>query len=110
MAEEAMAAPIRPTDAEALRLADRLMRGARHAALGVIDRASGYPSVSRALVATDINGVPVILISALSGHTKALTADPRASLLFGEPQGLGIGRTDGSCHRFFCHAWPFAIC
>lgn len=85
MAEEAMAAPIRPTDAEALRLADRLMRGARHAALGVIDRASGYPSVSRALVATDMNGVPIILISALSGHTKALTADPRASLLFGEP-------------------------
>jgi putative heme iron utilization protein len=82
---ETPATPIRPTDAEALKLADRLIRGARHVALGVIDAATGFPSVSRALVATDIYGMPVILISALSGHTKALTADPRASLLFGEP-------------------------
>src|SRR6478609_7479038 len=44
-----------------------------------------FPSASRALIGTDIDGVPVILVSALSAHTKALTADPRASLLVGEP-------------------------
>lgn len=76
---------IRPTDAEALKLADRLMRGSRHAALGVIDAETGFPAVSRTLVATDFDGVPAILVSALSQHTAALAGDGRTSLLFGEP-------------------------
>lgn len=76
---------LRETDDEARRLARLLVRGARFMAFGVIDPETGFPSVSRALTATDFDGVPVILVSALSGHTKGLAADPRCSLLAGEP-------------------------
>lgn len=54
-------------------------------ALAVLDPSTGFPSASRALTAADLDGVPVILVSALSGHTKGLIADPRCSLLAGEP-------------------------
>ncbi|MBL0372049.1 HugZ family protein [Rhizobium sp. KVB221] len=77
--------PIRPTDAEALRLARTLLRGARFGALGVIEPESGYPFASRVLLATDADGVPVMLSSQLSTHTRAVLADPRCSLLVGEP-------------------------
>jgi len=76
---------LRETDDEARGLARVLLRSARHAPLAVIDPESGFPSASRALIGTDIDGVPVILVSALSAHTKALSADPRCSLLAGEP-------------------------
>ncbi|KAA0701226.1 HugZ family protein [Neorhizobium sp. P12A] len=76
---------LRETDEEARRLARILLRSTQHAPLAVIEPDSGFPSVSRTLVGTDIDGVPVILVSALSAHTKALLADPRASLLAGEP-------------------------
>lgn len=77
--------PIRETDEEARRLARRLIRGARFAAIAVLEPGTGFPFASRVLSATDTDGVPVILISGLSVHTAALAADPRASLLFGEP-------------------------
>jgi heme iron utilization protein len=48
---------------------------------------------SRVAVATDIDGAPIILVSALSGHTGGITADPRCSLLVGEP-----GRGDPLAH------------
>jgi putative heme iron utilization protein len=76
---------IRDTDDEARRLARRLVRGARFAAIGVIEPETGYPFTSRVLTGTDTDGAPVILVSGLSVHTAALAADPRASLLFGEP-------------------------
>jgi putative heme iron utilization protein len=76
---------LRETDEEARRLARILVRGARHMALAVVDPQSGYPSASRVLTGIDLDGVPVILVSALSTHTKALLADPRCSLLAGEP-------------------------
>lgn len=76
---------LRETDDEARRLARVLVRGARHMSLAVIDAETGFPSASRALTATDLDGVPVILASALSAHTRALVADPRCSLLAGEP-------------------------
>lgn len=76
---------IRDTDDEARRLARTLVRGARYMALAVIDPENGFPSASRALTGTDVDGVPVILVSGLSGHTKGLLADPRCSLLAGEP-------------------------
>ncbi len=76
---------LRDTDDEARRLARTLVRGARYMALAVIDPETGFPSASRALTGTDVDGVPVILVSSLSGHTKALVADPRCSLLAGEP-------------------------
>jgi heme iron utilization protein len=76
---------IRETDEFARTEADRLIRGSRHAALSVLEPMTGHPIVSRALVATDSVGRPIILVSALSSHTKALLADARAGLLFGEP-------------------------
>src|SRR4029453_3153281 len=36
-------------------------------------------------VATDLDGTPLILVSRLSEHTSAILADPRCSLLLGEP-------------------------
>lgn len=76
---------IRDTDDDARRQARILLRGARFAAIGVIEPETGFPFVSRVLLGTDIDGAAVILVSNLSAHTTALLADPRASLLTGEP-------------------------
>lgn len=84
--------PIRPTTDEARALARRLMTEARHGALGTLDPATGHPVVSRVAVGTD-GPDPVILISALAAHAVALAADPRCSLLLGEP-----GRGDPLAH------------
>jgi putative heme iron utilization protein len=75
----------RETDEEARALARSLLATARYAALAVIEPDTGFPAASRVLVAADLDGVPVILVSALSAHTKALAQDKRASLLVGEP-------------------------
>jgi putative heme iron utilization protein len=76
---------LRETDDEARRLARVLLRSARYGALAVLDPETGFPFASRVLIGTDIDGVPVVLVSALSAHTRALLADRRASLLTGEP-------------------------
>lgn len=85
MAEADKPKVIRDTDADAIRLAKGLVRTARFGSLAVLDPKSGAPLASRVGVATDIDGTPLILISALSAHTGALIADPRCSLLLGEP-------------------------
>ncbi|MGE7368021.1 HugZ family protein [Neorhizobium sp. NPDC001467] len=98
--------PIRETDDEARKLARRLLRGARYASLAVLDAESGFPAVSRALLGMDVDGVPVILVSALAGHTVALRNNPRCSLLAGEP-----GKGDPLAHAritVFCTAEPVA--
>ncbi|CAM5454515.1 putative heme iron utilization protein [Aquamicrobium terrae] len=84
---------IRQTDAEAIRLGKTLLRSARFGALAVLDPATGGPLASRVGVATDIDGTPLILVSALSAHTGAIVADPRCSLLLGEP-----GKGDALAH------------
>ncbi|MET2830570.1 HugZ family protein [Mesorhizobium shangrilense] len=84
---------IRETDAEAIRLAKTLLRSARFGALAVIEPGTGAPLASRVGVATDIDGVPLILVSMLSAHTGAILADPRCSLLVGEP-----GKGDALAH------------
>jgi putative heme iron utilization protein len=76
---------IRETDAEAVRLAKTLTRTARFGALAVIEPDTGTPLASRVGVATDADGTPLILVSQLSAHTRAILADPRCSLLLGEP-------------------------
>lgn len=76
---------IRETDAAAIRLARTLIRSARFGALAVIEPGTGTPLASRVAVATDMDGTPLILVSALSAHTGAILADPRCSLLVGEP-------------------------
>lgn len=95
---------IRETDDEARALARRLLRSARYVALAVLDPQNGYPSVSRVLLATDTDGSAVILVSALSAHTKALHVDQRVSLLAGEP-----GKGDPLAHprlTLYCLAEP----
>lgn len=84
---------IRETDAQSIQLAKTLLRSARYGALAVIDPATGAPLASRVGVATDIDGTPLILISMLAPHTGALLADPRCSLLVGEP-----GKGDALAH------------
>lgn len=93
---------IRETDAAAVRLARTLLRGARFGALAAIERDTGWPLASRVGVATDIDGTPLILISMLSAHTGAILAEPRCSLLVGEP-----GKGDALAHprmTILCHA------
>ena len=86
--------PLRQSVDDATRaLARRLVRATRHGALAVLDPASGWPLASRTALATDVDGVPVILVSSLSAHTAALAADGRCSLLLGEP-----GRGDPLAH------------
>lgn len=73
--------PIRPTDDDARRLAQRLLRSTRAGSLATLEAGSGFPFASLVSFATDLDGTPLILVSQLSGHTTNLAADPRASLL-----------------------------
>lgn len=73
------------TSSDAIGLARRLLREAHHCALATLDPKSGRPIATRVGLATDADGTPLILISALAAHTPALRADPRCSLLVGEP-------------------------
>ncbi|MCI5074428.1 HugZ family protein [Oricola sp.] len=75
---------IRETDAEAIRLARTLIATNRYGALAVINHETGFPGASRVALATDYDGTPLVLVSALSGHTKPMLDDPRSSLLVGE--------------------------
>lgn len=76
---------LRPVDEEARRQARTLVRSARYGALATLDPATGAPVATRVALATDIDGTPLILVSGLSAHTGGLAADPRCSLLVGEP-------------------------
>lgn len=76
--------PIRPTDDTARGLARELVRGARSGSLATLTR-EGHPFASLSSLATDSYGTPLILVSALSGHTGNLLADPRCSLLVARP-------------------------
>lgn len=93
---------LRDTDDEARRLARRLLRASRHAAIAVLEPETGFPFCSRVLTGTDADGVPVILVSALATHSAALRSDPRASLMFGQ-----AGKGDPLAHARMtvrCHA------
>lgn len=76
---------LRAVDNTARRQAKTFLRTARHGALATLDPETGIPMASRVSLATDSSGAPVFLISRLSGHFAALEAEPRASLLIGEP-------------------------
>jgi putative heme iron utilization protein len=86
-AQEKREDPIRPTDDAARALAKTLLRGARFGSLATLGR-DGHPSASLVSLATDSDGTPLILVSALSSHTGNLEADPRCSLLLA-PGGKG---------------------
>lgn len=75
---------IRATDRSAILLARGLVQKATYGAIAVIDT-DGWPLASRVGVATSDNGTPIILVSGLSAHTRALANNPKCSLLLGEP-------------------------
>lgn len=77
--------PVRDVDDDARRLARRLLADAGHGALATLEPDTGHPMASRCAIALDADGVPLLLVSALSAHTGALRADPRCSILVGEP-------------------------
>ncbi len=58
-----------------------LLAAAKTATLSVFDHETGFPSGSLVNLAVDSGASPVLLISALARHHKALLADNRASLL-----------------------------
>ena len=76
---------LRETDEKAIRLARSLARTARFGALAALEPGSGAPLASRVGMASDADGAPLILVSLLAAHTGALLADPRCSLMVGEP-------------------------
>src|SRR5437762_7746954 len=69
--------------------ARRLIRRARIASLGTLERSGGAPYVSLISVGTDYAGQPLFLISKLARHTRNLETDARASLLVAEPAITG---------------------
>ena len=75
----------RETDDDVRNQARTLLQEARFASMATIDASNGYPSASRILISTDLDGAPVTLISSLASHTRNLLADPRCSLMVGEP-------------------------
>ena len=80
---------IRPTDDEARALAKRLVAEARFGALAIRDPETGFPHVTRVAVGMDPDGAPLLLISTLAHHTRALLQDPACALLLGEPGDKG---------------------
>lgn len=84
---------IRPTTPQAIKIAKTLMRTARFAALACITNTTQRPNASRVALATDNDGTPLILVSALAPHTASLIANPYSSLLVGEP-----GKGDAMAH------------
>ncbi len=68
--------------------ARRLVREQHRAALGTLLVPDGHPYVSLAMVATDLDGAPLLFLSRLAVHTRNLGADPRASLLFDATRSL----------------------
>lgn len=77
---------LRETDDEAIALAKHLIGTARHGALAALPaQTGGFPNVSRVQLSTDFDGVPVMLVSALSPHMSAVMQNPECALLLGEP-------------------------
>ena len=69
-------------DFDPVALSRETLRRGRTGALATLDPASGYPLATLINVATDVDGTPVFLASALSLHTRNIEADPRVSILF----------------------------
>lgn len=76
---------LQPVTDAVRRQAKAFLRGEGVGALATLEPGSGAPMASRVSVASAPDGSPVFLISRLSAHFGALEADPRASLLLGQP-------------------------
>jgi heme iron utilization protein len=64
--------------------AKKLLREARSGALATLMTATGDPYCSLVNVATEADGLPLLLISRLAVHTKNILADLRVSLMLDE--------------------------
>ena len=82
-----------PATFDAVGVAVSLMMSVRSGALATLDRETGFPLATLTAVALDHDGVPLILVSQLSAHTRNLQADPRFSLLL-----AGGGKGDPLAH------------
>lgn len=83
-----MQTPIRPVDADAIATARALLGAARFGALGVIEAVRPQPLVTRVAMLAD-GADALLLLSALSQHTRALDHTPDAALMIGEPGPTG---------------------
>ena len=83
MSEEPNAASAAPADE-----ARALIRSRPLACLSTSLAADGWPYGSLVLVATALDGAPLLLISTLAEHTRNLAQDDRVSLLFEATAGL----------------------
>jgi heme iron utilization protein len=70
-----------------------LLRRARTAALGTLNRDGGGPYASVVNLATDLSGAPVIFASRLAWHTQNLLRDGRGSVLASEIPAEGDALT-----------------
>src|SRR5215470_16228516 len=70
------------------RFARGLLRRADRAALATRLGPEGWPYASLVLLAVDHDGAPLLLLSDLAEHSRALAADPRLSLLIDATAGL----------------------
>lgn len=75
--DDSTISPDQPAD----HLARALIRGADRAVMATRLGAEGWPYASLVLLATDHDLTPLLLLSDLAEHSKALAADPRLSLL-----------------------------
>lgn len=73
--------------------ARKLLRRARTATLGTLNSDDGVPYASLVNVATDVRGLPVLLVSTLAWHTRNLLTDARASLMVAEVPPSGDALT-----------------
>ena len=76
--------PAAPPD----RFARGLLRRADRAVLATRLGPEGWPYASLVLLAVDHDGAPLLLLSDLAEHSRALAADPRLSLLIDATVGL----------------------
>lgn len=72
---------LQDVDRKALSLSRQLIRGSPQGALATIEAGRQWPSASLVTIATELDGCPLILISALSAHTRALRENPHCGLL-----------------------------
>jgi hypothetical protein len=76
--------PVQSANESARETTRQLLREARIGTLATMNE-NGYPFASLVTYALDRAQTPFLMVSRLSGHTKHLLADPRCSLLVGEP-------------------------
>lgn len=69
-------------------MARRMLRRADRAALATLQGDNPRPYVSLVGIATDTDGAPLLLLSRLAEHTRALMASPLASLLIDGTAGF----------------------